>query len=121
MGCDQWALLVMCGRDLGQRPGDPSRTALVRVFFEQNNTKQKVWPVVTPRLEVLLKEAKEKDIGDFGDEGIEQRTICCAERGGDYKGKRPSRVFRKIARAAGIPDEIQFRDLRRTLAQENPR
>jgi hypothetical protein len=75
MGCNQWALLVMCGRDLGQRPGDLSRTALVRVFFEQNKTKQKVWPVVTPRLEVLLKQAKEKDIRDFGDEGIEQRTI----------------------------------------------
>ena len=81
-------------------------------------SKQKVWPVVTPRLEVLLKEAKEKDTRDFGDEGIEQRTICRAKKGGDYRGKHPSRVFCKIARAAGIPDEVQFRDLRRTLAQE---
>jgi hypothetical protein len=75
MGYDQWALLVMCGRDLGQHPGDLSRTALVRAFFEQNKSKQKVWPMVTPCLDVLLKEAKEKDTRDFGDEGIEQRTI----------------------------------------------
>jgi hypothetical protein len=40
MGYDQWALLVMRDRDLEQRPGDLSRTALVRIFIVQNKTKR---------------------------------------------------------------------------------
>src|SRR5207302_4740167 len=53
-----------------------------------------------------------------GDEEINGLLICPTKTGKRWQRRNFTKTVRIIARAAGIPDDLQIRDLRRTAATE---
>lgn len=51
-------------------------------------------------------------------ERVSTHIIVSEETGQPYNKDNFARIFRKFCRRAGIPDELQFRDLRRTAATD---
>lgn len=108
------ALAMMLCFELIQRPGDMIRLPWnhyngQEVFVHQSKRGAKVWVPVSPELKAMLDATPKKGVQII----INEKTglpFSCA--------KRLATAARKIRRAAGLPEELQIRDLRRTGATE---
>lgn len=110
-GRPSMAVAVMLGWCLGQRPADlrtlpwtAYRDAAVQL--RQAKTDQAVWVPALPELRALL------------DRTARQSTqIVVSEiTGRPYRESDFQHTFAEIRGGAGLPEDLQFRDLRRTLA-----
>jgi integrase len=116
------ALLCM---DLMQRPGD--MLSLTWGAFDQRRkawfirqTKRGVEVFVPPttRLERVLDGARKKAVAAALGGDISGQFVCPTATGKRWQRRDFTMTARMIARAAGIPDDLQIRDLRRTAATE---
>lgn len=113
LGKPGWAIAVRLGYDTSQRLSDVLKAQWSHMdgrylYFEQDKTGERVEMPLYPETMKLLGETPRKSLFlVYGDTGrpIRQRAYF-------------SRVFRFIRDAAGINDDLQFRDLRRTAATE---
>ena len=115
------ALLCM---ELMQRPGD-----ILSLKWGAYDEHEKVWHIrqskrgtvvripETCRLSVELRyvrcSLKDRYFGDIG-----QLLVCPTITGKRWHRRNFTKTARRIARAAGLPDDLQIRDLRRTAATE---
>ncbi len=115
-----WAAAVMIAYDTAQRRGDILDLTWADYDGEgitvcQNKTDKDLWVPLFPETRAFLETLRTRD----GVTMHPSAPICASQRGGkieanSYFGK----VFRPLAQAVGIPDSVQFRDLRRTVATE---
>lgn len=106
-------LALLC-YDLCQRPGDMRKITWNQykdgVFhFTQEKTKADVFIEASPRLLERLKGVAKTEDGPI---------VVCETTSKAYNNRLYSKYAAKIRQAAGIPDELQLRDLRRTGATE---
>lgn len=106
-------LALLC-YDLCQRPGD-MRQLLWQDYkdghfdFVQEKTKVRVTIPASPRLVERLE----------GHQGLPSEAICISERTGNpYDRYMAYKLIARLRKGAGLPDELQLRDLRRTGATE---
>jgi integrase len=116
-----YALLCM---ELAQRPCDILNLKWkhyqdVDGYFCIQQTKQHVEVRIPPtqRLKRALRIARRRAEKNCGEE-ISEQYICPTIRGKRWHKRNIARAVRIIARSAGLPDELQIRDLRRTAATE---
>lgn len=111
-GRPSMALAVLLAHDIGQRAGDVRRLTWgdfdgVTFAVRQAKTKQRVAVPASPALAWLLSLR--------AGEG----TILLNERTGmPYGPVTFGHLFKDLRQRAGLPDDLQFRDLRRTAATE---
>ena len=112
MDMPQIALLVQLGYDTGQRLTDLLTVTWndydgEGLSFIQHKTEHEVWVPLEAGTRSMLAETPRTavQIITSGGKPYTNRAIV-------------NRHFRAAARAAGVPDKIQFRDLRRTVASE---
>jgi integrase len=110
-GRPSMALAVMLGWCLGQRPADLRTLAWsaydgAAVQLRQEKTGTSVWLPALPELRALL------------DRTTRQSTqiVVSENTGRPYKESDFQHTFAQIRDGAGLPKDLQFRDLRRTLA-----
>jgi len=115
------ALLCM---ELMQRPGDMLSLTWGAYqenegawYVHQSKRGVEVWVPPTKRLKIALKAAKQQAQKEAGKD-ISANFICPTVTGKRWHRRNFTKTVREIARAAGIPDDIQIRDLRRTAATE---
>lgn len=114
---------LMC-MELVQRPGDilsmtwGSYQELQGAWYiRQSKRGVEVWVPPTERLKVALDSARRQAQGTTeGD--ISGAFICPTTTGRRWDRRYFTRIVRVVARRAGIPDDLQIRDLRRTGATE---
>ncbi len=116
------ALLCM---ELMQRPGDmlslkwgafdDRRNAW---FIRQTKRGAEVFVPPTARLRRALEPARRKAMADTPGGDISDQFVCRTPTGKRWHRRNFDKAVREIARAAGLPDELQIRDLRRTAATE---
>jgi len=113
-GCWSAGTLALLCYDLCQRPGD-MRQLLWQNYkdghfdFVQEKTKVRVTIPASPRLVERL----EQRTGDLSD------TVCASERTGrPYDRYAAYKLVARLRKGAGLPQELQLRDLRRTGATE---
>jgi integrase len=110
-GRPSMALAVMLGWCLGQRPSDLRTLAWSAydghaVQLRQAKTDQPVWVPALPELRSLLDQTPRRST-----------QIVVSERTGrPYQESDFQHTFAEIRAAAGLPNDLQYRDLRRTLA-----
>ncbi len=116
------ALLCM---ELMQRPGDilsltwgaydERRGAW---FIRQTKRGAEVFVPPTKRLKAALDSARRTALTSAGGHDISNLFVCPTRTGKRWHRRDFTKAARTIARAAGIPDDIQIRDLRRTASTE---
>lgn len=116
------ALLCM---ELMQRPGDmlslkwgafdERRNAW---FIRQTKRAAEVFVPPTARLQRSLEPERRKAMAEAAGGDISDRFVCPTPTGKRWHRRNFDKAVREIARAAGLPDELQIRDLRRTAATE---
>ncbi len=104
-------LAVMLGWCLGQRPADLRKLPWTTydgaaVALRQAKTKTAVWVPALPELRKLLDAATRSSV----------QIVVSEATGRPYQESDFQHTFVDIRRAAGLSDDLQFRDLRRTLA-----
>ena len=110
-GRPSMALAVMLGWCLGQRPADLRALAWSSydgqaIQIRQGKTDQAVWIPCLPELRRLLDRTPR----------ISTQMVVSENTGRPYQESDFQHTFVELRRAAGLPDDLQFRDLRRTLA-----
>jgi integrase len=112
---------LMC-MELTQRPGD-----ILSLKWSAYQESGRVWHIrqtkrgavvripETRRLRTALRRARRLVQGGHG--GSDQ-FVCATVTGKRWHRRNFTKTARRIARAAGVPDDIQIRDLRRTAATE---
>lgn len=105
------SLAVMLGWCLGQRPADLRTLPWTAydgsaVALRQSKTGQRVWVPALPELRRLLDAASRKAV----------QIVVSEETGRPYQESAFQHEFARIRARARLPDDLQFRDLRRTLA-----
>jgi hypothetical protein len=108
-----WALAVKIGYDSSQRLGDilsahPRQFDGEGIDWTQSKTDEDVWTPLQPSTIALMKEMPRESISN----------IVAGRNGKPITLFHFNRVFNQISKAAGLPSELQFRDLRRTAASE---
>jgi integrase len=113
---------LMC-MELMQRPGD-----ILSLTWDAYQTKEKVWQIrqskrgavvgipETRRLRLALKTIRR--VAERNACGENKMLVCPTITGKKWHRRNFTKAARRIARAAGLPDELQIRDLRRTAATE---
>ncbi len=114
---------LMC-MELMQRPGD-----ILSLKWSAYDEREKVWHIrqskrgavvripETHRLSVALKTARPSTKSRFSND-ISELLVCPTITGKRWHRRNFTKTARRIARAAGLPDDLQIRDLRRTAASE---
>jgi integrase len=124
MGYSSVGLCALLCMDLVQRPGDILNMKW-GAYEERENTwyirQSKRGAVVrvpeTERLRVALQSARKLAIQrSTGD--ISELFVCPTVTGKRWQRRNFTGAVRRIAKAAGLPDDLQIRDLRRTGATE---
>src|SRR5262249_38854960 len=115
---------LMC-MELMQRPGDilsltwgaydENRGAW---YIRQSKRDVEVWVPPTQRLIAALAQARQRAVARANGESIAGSLVCPTIRGKRWDKSDFSKKVRPIRRAAGLPDYLQIRDLRRTAATE---
>jgi integrase len=110
-GRPSMALAVMLGWCLGQRPADLRTMAWTAydghtVRIRQAKTDKAVGIPVLPELKVLLEATDRKST----------QMVVSENTGRPYKESDFQHTFAEIRDQAGLPKDLQYRDLRRTLA-----
>jgi integrase len=122
MGYPSIALCALMCMELMQRPGD-----ILSLRWDAFQAEEGVWHIrqtkqgaivrvpETARLEsaldVIRRAAKRTN-------GNSQPFVCGTVTGKRWHRRNFTKAVRQVARAAGIPDDLQIRDLRRTAATE---
>lgn len=114
LGFSHIVLVVLIGYDTGQRLSDI--LALTwndydgeGLTFSQAKTGAEVWAPLHRGTKALLRRTPRKAV----------QIVTSPHTGQPYTSRvQVERDFRKAARRAGIPDTVQMRDLRRTVASE---
>jgi integrase len=114
---------LMC-MELMQRPGD-----ILSLRWDAYDGREKVWQLrqskrgavvrvpETRRLRISLRASRRLLEGRQGNETCES-FVCATKTGKRWQRRNFTKAVRRIARAAGLPDDLQIRDLRRTAATE---
>jgi len=114
LGMPDIALLVMLGYDTGQRLTDLmdlkwSAYDGEGLNFDQNKTRKDVWVPLDPQTIKTLSQTKREAV----------QIVVASNTGQPYTNRAlVNRRFREAADKAGLPKQIQMRDLRRTVATE---
>jgi len=115
---------LMC-MELVQRPGDmlSLRWGALREhdgvwYIHQSKRGVEVWVPPTRRLTRALNSARREAQRKARTRNIAADLICPTVTGKRWNRRNFTYAARQIARAAGIPDDLQLRDLRRTAATE---
>ena len=115
---------LMC-MELVQRPGD-----VLSLTWESYNSRRgaicilqskrgvELWVPPTQKLRVALQRARREQELSARGKNIDECYICSTKTGKKWHRRNFTKTVRYIARAAGIPDDLQIRDLRRTAATE---
>jgi integrase len=113
---------LMC-MELMQRPGD-----ILSLKWSAYDEREKVWLIrqskrgavvripETRRLNMALRGAKPSRDQNSGI--VCELLVCPTITGKRWHRRNFTKTVRRIARAAGLPDDLQIRDLRRTAATE---
>jgi len=125
VGASSVGLCALLCMELMQRPGDilnltwgaydESRGAW---YIRQTKRDVEVWVPPTQRLMAALGPAREQARARAGGPNIGGHLVCPTLRGKRWDKSDLSKKVRTIRRAAGLPDYLQLRDLRRTAATE---
>jgi len=105
------ALAVMLGWSLGQRPADLRTLAWsnyddTAMALRQAKTGKLIWVPVLPELKRLLDATTRTAV----------QIVVSEQTGRPYQESAFQHEFARIRTAAALPNDLQFRDLRRTLA-----
>lgn len=108
-GMPSVALAVQLAVNTGQRPGDLrnltwNRYTGTHINLRQSKTGVWVSVPVLPELKIMLDKADRKA----------PHILICEDTGRPYDKDMLPKKFRKLCREAGIADNMQFRDFRRT-------
>ncbi len=111
-GRPSMALAVMLGWCLGQRPADLRKLSWAAydgkaVLLRQEKTGAAVWVPALPELRRLLETTPRVENGPI---------VVSEATGRPYAESDFQHRFAGLRALAGLPDDLQFRDLRRTLA-----
>lgn len=116
------ALLCM---ELMQRPGDMLNLKWGAYderrgswFIRQTKRGAEVFVPPTARLEQALEPARIKAKAATPGNDISDQFVCPTPTGKRWHRRNFDKAVREVARAAGLPDDLQIRDLRRTAATE---
>jgi integrase len=114
---------LMC-MELMQRPGD-----VLSLRWNAYDERERVWHLrqskrgavvrvpETRRLRAALDSARRSLKGRHGSE-IGEKFVCATITGKRWHRRNFTKAARRVARASGLPDDLQIRDLRRTAATE---
>jgi integrase len=114
---------LMC-MELVQRPGD-----ILSLKWGAYQEAEKVWHIrqskrgavvhvpETVRLQSALVAAR-RSVRALSSGDVSDRFVCATVTGKRWHRRNFNKAARRIARAAGVPDDFQIRDLRRTGATE---
>ncbi len=123
LGYQSIGLCALMCMELVQRPGDILRLTWDAyheddgyVFIRQSKRGVEVRVPPTERLKCALHRAKSK--ARAASTAFAHQYICPTKTGKHRHRRNFAKAVRLIARQAGIPDELQVRDLRRTGATE---
>ena len=115
---------LMC-MELVQRPGDilglrwsDFRPELGGWHIRQSKRGAEVWVPETERLRAVLDAERQRLSRGALRNNITDLFVCPTKTGKRWHRRDFTKTARMIARYAGIPDELQIRDLRRTAATE---
>lgn len=113
LGRPSIALAVRLAYDLGQRQRDVLRLSWHQYragsfYLTQSKTGEQVGVPVSPETRVMLDDMDRKGV----------HVIISEMSGQPYRGQAFRDAFATIRRKAGLPDDLQFRDLRRTALSE---
>ena len=120
MGRPSIALATIIAINTAQRPSDICALKWSQydgriITITQQKTGARVTIPVTDQLRTALDEAwrvrTESKVVALDQDGL---IVCQEWRGRIWRAQRFSHCFRQVCHAAGIPDTLQFRDLRRT-------
>lgn len=106
------ALAVVLGWWLGQRPADLRTLSWAdydgeAVSVKQAKTETRIWVPAHPELRSVLNVTPRTD---------KPQIVISETTGEPYNASPFEHLFAEIREAAGLPKDLQFRDLRRTLA-----
>jgi integrase len=126
LGCPSVGRSALMCMELMQRPGD-----ILNLTWDAYQDTDKVWQIrqskrgtvvripETRRLRLALSSArKERNRITVS---RDTTLVCPTVTGKKWHRRNFTKAVRRIARAAGLPDDLQIRDLRRTAATEGPR
>lgn len=114
---------LMC-MELMQRPGD-----VLSLRWSAYDLSEKVWHIrqskrganvrvpETHRLRVALNAAR-RSLNMRQSSEVSDKFVCATKTGKRWHRRNFTKTARRVARAAGLPDCLQIRDLRRTAATE---
>jgi len=115
---------LMC-MELVQRPGDilnlrwrDYREDVGAWHIRQSKRGAEVCVPPTKRLRAVLDAERSRLLATHSGEEISGLLVCPTKTGKRWQRRNFTKTARMIARAAGIPDDLQIRDLRRTAATE---
>lgn len=115
---------LMC-MELVQRPGDilglhwsNFQRELGAWHIRQSKRGAQVWVPETERLRTVLDAERQRLSSDPLRNNITDLLVCPTKTGRRWIRRNFTKTARMIARQAGIPDDLQIRDLRRTAATE---
>jgi integrase len=115
---------LMC-MELVQRPGDvlglrwgDYRENVGAWCIRQSKRGAEVCVPPTARLRSVLEAERARLLAKHDEDDIRELFVCPTKTGKRWQRRNFTKTARVIARAAGIPDELQIRDLRRTAATE---
>jgi integrase len=112
---------LMC-MELMQRPGD-----ILSLKWDAYQRTEKVWEIrqskrgavvrvpETRRLRLALNAVRRQAMGNASGNKM---IVCATVTGKKWHRRNFTKAVRHIARASGLPDDLQIRDLRRTAATE---
>jgi integrase len=113
---------LMC-MELMQRPGD-----ILSLTWDAYQQEDRVWQIrqskrgavvripETRRLRLALDTVRRKQKRNLG--GGSSMFVCSTVTGKKWHRRNFTKAVRRVAKAAGLPDDLQIRDLRRTAATE---
>jgi integrase len=115
---------LMC-IELVQRPGDilnlrwgDYRERLGAWHIRQSKRGAEVWVPPTERLRSVLNTERRRLLANRNSGEVRRLPVCPTKTGKRWQRRNFTKTARMIARAVGIPDDLQIRDLRRTAATE---
>lgn len=124
LGCASVGRCALICMELMQRPGD-----VLSLRWGAYDEIEHVWQIrqtkrgavvrvpETARLREALRQARRSAMR-LSPESFDDVLVCPTVRGKRWHRRNFTKAARLIARAAGIPDDLQIRDLRRTAATE---
>jgi integrase len=125
MGAPSVGLCAMMCMELMQRPGDILNLTWGAYderrgawYIRQTKRDVEVWVPPTEKLTAALAPAREQALARAAGGNIAGCLVCPTLRGKRWNKSDLSKKVRVIRRAAGVPEYLQLRDLRRTAATE---